>query len=281
MGLIIENKETLVRLGEMSMEVYIGLFGLLVIGILEIRKIKGSILIGIVISTIISIIFGLVSVPESFVSIPPSIAPIAFQLNILEALHISLWGAIFSFMFVDLFDSVGTIIACSHTAGLTKSDGTIPGLQRILESDAFATSVGALLGTSTTTTYIESATGIANGARTGFSSVVTGLLFIVVIFFTPIIGLVPGYVTAPALIVVGVYMFRSIREIDFMDFIEGVPAFLTIILMPLTNSISTGLTFGFISYVLLAMLSGQHKRISLIMWIIGILAGLNVIMGLV
>jgi AGZA family xanthine/uracil permease-like MFS transporter len=144
-----------------------------------------------------------------------------------------------------------------------------------LEADAVASVAGALLGTSTTTTYIESASGIANGARTGFASVITALLFILALFFAPLIGIVPAYATAPALIIVGVYMFKNIKEIDFKDFTEAIPAFLTIILMPLTYSISIGLSFGFVAYVLLKLSVGKAKSISVLMWIIAALSLLN------
>ena len=168
---------------------------------------------------------------------------------------------IFSFMFVDLFDSVGTIVACSYEAGFVDKDGKVKYVDRILEADAVATVAGSLLGTSTTTTYIESASGIANGAKTGFASVVTAGLFFLALFFAPLIGIVPGYATAPALVIVGVYMFKNIKQINFADFSDSIPAFLTIILMPLTYSISTGLSFGFISYVLLKAVAGKFDEI--------------------
>jgi AGZA family xanthine/uracil permease-like MFS transporter len=257
--------------------VLIGLGALLLITILELRKVKGSILIGIAAATIAGVFFGEVAMPDRVCSAPPSLAPIAFQLDIASALKWGLVGAIFSFMFVDLFDSIGTIVACSYEAGHVEPDGTIKNIDKVLEADAVATVAGALLGTSTTTTYIESASGIADGARTGLASVVTGLLFLAALFFAPLIGAVPGFATAPALVIVGVFMFRNIQEIDFSDMKDAVPAFLTMILMPLTFSISTGLTVGFLAYLLISILSGGIKQISPVMWVVGLLSAINLV----
>ncbi len=275
MGLIVDNPGTLVSIGPMTKPVIIGLLALVLITILELRKVKGSILIGIAAATVMGAIFGEVAIPAGAVAAPPSLAPIAFQLDILGALKWGLVGAIFSFMFVDLFDSIGTIVACSYEAGHVEEDGTIKRIDKVLEADAVATVAGALLGTSTTTTYIESASGIADGARTGLSSVVTGLLFLAALFFAPLIGVVPGFATAPALVIVGVFMFRNIREIDFSDMRAAVPAFLTMILMPLTFSIATGLTVGFLSYIIISLFSGSVKNISPVMWVVGLLSAIN------
>ncbi|MDF7808414.1 NCS2 family permease [Pontiellaceae bacterium B12219] len=280
LGLIVDNPATLVSIGKLTTPVLIGLASLIIITVLEARKIKGSILIGILIATVLGVIFGEVSMPETWVSAPPSIAPIAFKLDIMAALQWGLVGAIFSFMFVDLFDSIGTIVACSYEAGYVKPDGTIKKIDKVLEADAVATIAGSLLGTSTTTTYIESASGIGDGARTGLASVVTGILFLLGLFLAPMIGVVPAFATAPALIIVGVYMFRNIKEIDFKDLKIGVPAFLTMILMPLTFSIATGLTVGFLSYILIAVCSGDFKKISPVMWVVGLLSAINLIISI-
>lgn len=279
MGLIVDNPATLVGLGKFTPTLIIGLVGLLITAILEVKKIKGGIFYGIIITTIIALVSGQVSAPESIVSLPPSIEPLLFKLDIISALSFSLIGAIFSFMFVDLFDSVGTVVACSYEAGFVDKEGKVTHIDRILEADAVATVAGSLLGTSTTTVYIESAAGIANGARTGFASVVTAGLFILALFFAPLIGIVPAYATAPALIIVGVYMFKNIKEINFNDFTEAIPAFLTIILMPLTFSISIGLSFGFITYVILKTVVGKAGDISLLMWGIAALSVLNLFLS--
>ena len=275
MGLIVDNPATLVGLGKFTPTLIIGIIGLLITAILEVRKVKGGIFYGIIITTIIALVSGQVTTPDTFVSLPPSIEPLFFKLDIMSALSFSLIGAVFSFMFVDLFDSVGTIVACSYEAGFVDKEGKVTHIDKILEADALATVAGSLLGTSTTTVYIESAAGIANGARTGFASVVTATLFILALFFAPLIGVVPAYATAPSLIIVGVYMFKNIREIDFNDFTEAIPAFLTIVLMPLTFSISIGLSFGFISYVILKSVVGKASDISWLMWGIAALSVLN------
>ncbi|BDU50763.1 NCS2 family permease [Haliovirga abyssi] len=275
MGLVVDNPATLVGMGKFNTPVILGLVGLITIAVLEVKKVKGSILIGIILTTILGIIFKEVSIPTAIISVPPSIAPIALKLDIMGALSFGLIGAVFSFMFVDLFDSIGTIVACSYEADMVKEDGTIKKIDKMLEADAIATVVGSLFGTSTTTTYIESASGIADGARTGLAAAVTAILFLLALLFTPIIGIVPAFATAPALIVVGVYMFRNIKKIDFQDFEVAIPAFLTIILMPLTYSISTGLIFGFLSYILITLVSGDFKKISPTMWVIGALSLLD------
>ena len=279
MGLVVANPATFVALGAFTPTLLIGLVGLIITSVLEVKNVKGGIFYGIIITTIIALVVGEVKAPGTLVSMPPSVAPLAFKLNILSALSFSLIGAIFSFMFVDLFDSVGTIVACSYEAGFVDKDGKVENVDRILEADAVATVAGSLLGTSTTTTYIESASGIANGAKTGFASVITAALFILALFFAPLIGIVPGYATAPALVIVGVYMFKNIRQINFGDFSESIPAFLTIVLMPLTYSISIGLSFGFISYVLLKTIAGKFREISWLMWVIAALSVLNLILG--
>lgn len=257
LGMIVKNDAVLVSLGSFTPPVLLGLFGLLVAVLLEVRRIRGAILLAILATTAAGMGLGITPLPEGIVAVPPSIAPIAFQLDILDALRISLWASIFSFMFVDLFDSLGTMLAVCREAGMAEKDGRIANLPRMLNADALASVGGALLGTSTTTTYIESASGVSDGGRTGLTAVCTAILFLLAAFFTPLIGAVPPYATAPALIVVGIFMMRGIGQIDFYNFEDGAPAFLTFVLMPLTYSIATGLAFGFISYVLIKLLTGK------------------------
>ncbi|MDQ8182615.1 NCS2 family permease [Pelagicoccus sp. SDUM812005] len=278
LGLVVDNAATLVSIGALTRPVLIGLGALFLITILEILKVKGSILIGIFAATAAGAIFGDVKL-DTVWSAPPSLAPIAFQLDIIGALQWGLAGAIFSFMFVDLFDSIGTIVACSYEAGHVEKDGSIRNVDKVLEADAVATIAGSLLGTSTTTTYIESASGIADGARTGLASVVTGALFLLALFFAPLIGAVPAFATAPALIIVGVFMFRNIKEIDFSELKTAVPAFLTMILMPLTFSVATGLTVGFLSYIIIAVFCGDWKKVSPVMWGVGGLSAMNLVVA--
>jgi len=268
LGLIVANPATLVGLGPLSPTVILGLIGFIIMGGLEIKQVKGGILIGIMITTILGMILGYVELPSGIISTPPSIAPIAFKLDILGALKVSMIGPIFSFMFVDLFDSVGTIVACANEAEMIDEKGKIENVSKILEADAAATVIGSLLGTSTTTTFVESASGIAQGGRTGLTSATTAVLFFLAMFFTPMIGIVPAFATAPALIIVGIYMFKNLINIDLHKIEIAIPVFLTIILMPLTYSISTGITFGFISYAIVEILSGKIKTVKPTMWII-------------
>lgn len=278
-GLIVDNGATLVGLGEFTPEVLLALVSLTLMIIFFSLNIKGGIIISIALTTIIAMIFGYVELPTSLISLPPSIAPIAFKLDILGALKISLVGAIFSFLFIDLFDSLSFLIACSKQIGLEDENGNIENLDKMMYSDSTATIIGSLLGTSTITSFGESAAGISAGAKTGFSSVIISLLFLSLLIFTPIIAIVPGYIVAPALIIVGMYMLSSAKNLNFEDPKEVIPAFLTIILMPLTYSISIGLSFGFISYILLKLVDKKWKELSPVVYIIGLLCILNLVVS--
>jgi AGZA family xanthine/uracil permease-like MFS transporter len=276
LGLIADDPGTLVRMGDIGQEVVLGLVGLALIAVLEIRRVRGSILIGIVVTTALGAALGKVTLPQSVFSSPPDLAPVFMQMDLAGAVRWGMWGAIFSFMFVDLFDSVGTIMACAHEAKMVDDDGRIHRVDRVLEADALATVVGSVLGTSTTTTYVESASGIVEGARTGLANVVTGLLFLSALFVTPLIAVVPAFATAPALVIVGVFMFRNVAQVDFRRLDAAVPAFLTIVLMPLTHSISTGLAFGFIASVVTATAAGRAREVHPVMWVIAILSALEI-----
>lgn len=275
MGLVKSHPETLVTLGELKATTLIGLVGLVVAVVLEIKRVRGGILLGIVVATILGVVIGDVSMPTEVVSLPPSMKPILGKLDILGALKISLLGPIFSFMFVDLFDNLGTLISCSRQMGRVDENGRIEGLGRMLYTDVFATIFGSILGTSTVTTYVESAAGVAVGARTGLASIITGFLFIFALFFSPLVATVPGYATAPALIIVGVYMFRSVQELDFKDLKTLFSSFILIITMPLTYSISIGLSLGFLSYIIIHILTGDFKKINLTLLFIGVLCLIN------
>jgi AGZA family xanthine/uracil permease-like MFS transporter len=281
LGLVTGDPDTLVTLGPVNKQVLLGLAGLVVIIVLEVRGIRGSILLGILAATLLGALFGQVKPPDTVIAPPPSLTPVLFQLDLGGALQWGMWGAIFSFMFVDLFDSVGTIVACSYEAGMVSEDGSIAKLDRVLEADAVSTIAGALLGTSTTTTYIESGAGIAAGGRTGLASVVTAGLFLAALLFTPVIGMVPAFATAPALIVVGVFMFRNVALIDFRSFQLGAPAFLTIILMPLTSSISMGLAFGFVAHIVATTAAGRAREIHPVMWFVGAFSILEIVLAAV
>ena len=278
MGLIVANPATLIGLGKFNKPVLLGLLGLIITGFFELKKIKGGILYGILITTVLGILTGAAKLPTEVISFPPSIAPTFLKFDVLGALKFAFIGPIFSFMFLDLFDSIGTIIACGKEAGLADENGDIKDVGKALEADALATVIGSVLGTSTTTTFVESAAGVADGARTGFSSIIVAVCMILTLFFAPVIGIVPGYATAPALIIVGIYMFKNLLDIDFHQIDIAIPSFLTIIMMPLTYSISIGISFGFISYVIIEIFNGKIKEVKPVLWVITVLAVINLVM---
>lgn len=277
LGMVVKDDAVLVRLGTLTPPVLLGLAGIALMAVLEARRIRGAILAGILVTAAAGFALGLAEPPDALLSLPASPGPVSFELDVVGALKPALWAAIFSFMFVDLFDSLGTLLAVSYEAGRVTPEGRIPGIGRMLGADAVATVFGALLGTSTTTTYIESASGVAEGGRTGLTSLVTGALFLIALFFGPLIGAIPAFATAPALVVVGLFMVRSIGRIDFQRFDEALPAFLTIVLMPLTYSIATGLLFGFLSYVVLKLLAGRFRELNPVLGVIALLSLLDLL----
>ncbi|MFZ0033749.1 MAG: NCS2 family permease [Sedimentisphaerales bacterium] len=270
--IIVHNEATLVSAGPLGAKTLIGLAGLLFMLFFEMKKIKGSLLIGIVFSTLLAIAFGYVNWPGQWVSFHVDIRPIAFHLDVLGALKWGLFGSIFSLMFMNMFDGIGTLVACCHQAKMVDEQGRIKGLDRLLAIDAFAAMIGAVFGTSTTTAYIESAAGIEQGGRSGLTSVVTGILFLLAILFAPLVGVVPEYATAPALVMVGLFMMKEVRVINFTDIEEAFPAFIIIVMIALSYSISTGLAFGFISFVLIKSAAGKAREIKPTMWVIAILS---------
>jgi len=272
LGVIVNNEATLVSAGRLTPTIIIGLCGLLVMVFLEMKKISGSLLIGILFSTALAAVFGYIPKPPEWISLHLNIMPVAFHLDILAALKWSLFGTIFTLMFMDMFDSVGTLVACCHQANMVDEENRIKGLDRLLGIDAVATMIGAVLGTSTTTSYVESAAGIEQGGRSGLTSVVTGVCFLLALLFVPIVGIVPGYATAPALIMVGLFMMKEVKKIDFTNLEEAFPAFIIMVMIALSYSISTGLAFGFISFTLIKLVSGKIRDVKPAMWIIAILS---------
>lgn len=272
LGIVVADPYTMVSAGPITSKVLIGLAGLLTMVFLEGRNIRGSLLIGIAVSTILAAGTGQVAMPERIVSLNVNIRPIAFQLNILGALKWSFMGSIFTLMFVDMFDSIGTLVACCHKADLFDERGKIRGLDRLLGVDAIATMIGAVLGTSTTTSFAESASGIEQGGRSGLTAVVTGILFLVAVLFIPLVAMVPKYATAPALIMVGLFMMNEVQRIDFSDLAEAFPSFIIIVMIALSYSISTGLAFGFVSFVVIQLVSGRVRQIKPAMWVIALLS---------
>ncbi len=272
MGVIVNNEETLVSAGPLTGKVLIGLSGLLLMAFLAIRKIKGSLLIGIIFSTGLALVFGYVEKPSQLISFSFDIRPVAFQLDILGALKWSLFGSIFTLMFMDMFDSIGTLVACAHEAKMIDEKGKIRGLDRLLGIDAAASMLGAVLGTSTITSYIESAAGIEEGGRTGLTALVTALCFVLALLFVPLVGIVPEYATAPALVMVGLFMMKEMKQIDFANLEEALPAFIILVMIALSYSISTGLAFGFISFVLIKLVAGKAREVKPTMWVIALLS---------
>lgn len=274
LGVIVQNEITLVSSGPLTGTILIGLAGLLVMLYLEMKKVKGALLAGIIASTILAAAFKKIQLPHEFISSHLDITAIAFKLDILSALKWGFFGSIFTLTFIDMFDSVGTLVACCHQANMVDENNKIKGLDRLLSIDAVATVIGAVLGTSTVTAYVESAAGIEQGGRTGLTSVVTGALFLLALLFVPIVAIVPLYATAPALIMVGLFMMKEVKRIDFTNLEEAFPAFIIMVMIALSYSISTGLAFGFISFVLIKTVSGKARQIRPTMWVVAIISTL-------
>ncbi len=275
-GIIADNPATLVGLGDMgSPAVLVALGGIVLTAVLLALKVRGALLIGIFAATVAGIPAGVTQLPEgNLVSAPPSLAPIMFQFDFSQIFTIDMLIVLFTFLFVDMFDTVGTLVGVSSKAGMLDDKGRVPRAKQALFADSIGTTVGAMLGTSTVTTYVESASGVAEGGRTGLTSLTTAGLFLLAIFFAPLFTMVPAAATAAALVLVGFFMMSPIVKINFDDFTESIPAFITIIVMPLSYSIAEGIVFGMLAYVLLKLLTGKVKDIS---WVMAILAVLFVL----
>ncbi len=263
-GIVVNDEATLLALGSLkgNTPALLALFGLILMAVLTAWNVKGALLIGILAVTGIAAAMGLVTVPETFISQPPSIQPLLCQFDFSLIGKLEFWVVVFSFFFVDFFDTVGTLVGVCNRSGLLNEDGTLPRAKGALMADALATVAGAAMGTSTVTSYVESSSGVAQGGRTGLTSIVTALLFVGAIFFTPIVGMVPGYATAPALILVGFYMMMSLRDLNYDDWTEFFPSLLGFFMMPLTYSISIGIEFAIVSYVLIKSFSGKFRDVS-------------------
>lgn len=246
----------------------VGMLGLVITIVLYTLNVPGSILIGIIITTIIGIPFGVTTIPENFTPVSTPAAPHFFMFEWGSVLSLKFFIVFFTFLFTDLFDTIGTLLGVAEQANLKDDEGNVVNAKGALLSDAVGTVVGACLGTSTVTSFVESSSGVAAGARTGFASVITALLFLVALFLSPLFALIPSAATAPALIFVGFLMMRSVMGIDFSDISEGIPAFITIMAMPFSYSISKGITFGIIAYVLCKIVSRKAKDIPLVTWIL-------------
>ncbi len=269
-GLIVRDENTMLALGSMSNEhVWVALLGLILTAVLYYKKVHGAFLIGIVVATLFALSLGLVEVPAgSLVDLPPSIAPIFMQFEWANIFTLDMLIVVFTFLFVNLFDTVGTLIGVASKIGITDDQGNFPQLKPALFADALGTTFGAILGTSTVTSYVESASGVAAGGRTGLTAFSTATMFALALFLAPLFLMVPASATAPALILVGLFMITSVVQINFQDMTEALPAFLTIVMMPFAFSIAQGIVFGMLSFVLLKALSGQFRRISIARWVI-------------
>jgi len=282
-GVIVSNPATTVALGNLtSPPVALAILALLVIAALQAWKVKGALLIGILIATAAGWALGLAHYTPAPYQLS-ALSATAFKLNIPAALNLkggfgaALIEIVFVFLFVDLFDNVGTLVAVTKRAGLIKPDGSIPRLSRILFADSIATLIGALAGTSTVTSYVESAAGVEVGGRTGLTSVVVGVLFLCTLFFAPMVQAIPSAATAPALILVGAMMMGALAEVEWADPIVAIPAFLTLITIPLTFSIANGLAFGITSHAVLTLVCGRARRKDWLLFVLAILFTLRFI----
>jgi len=256
----------------------VALIGLVLTMSLLALKIKGALLYGILATTIIGIPFGVTNIGAGFMPFSVPAAPLLFQFDFSAIFTIDFIIVLFTFLFVDIFDTVGTLVGVTTQAKLTNPDGSIPRVKQALIADAVGTTVGACLGTSTVTSYIESSAGVAEGGRTGLTALTTGLLFGIALFLSPVFLIIPAAATAPALILVGFFMLSPVKDFDLSDPTEAIPAFLTLLMMPLTYSIAEGIVFGILSYVILKVVTGKAKQISIVTWGVSVFFLLNLIL---
>lgn len=273
-GIVVNDSGTVIGLGNLTSGApLLALFGFIIIIILYTLKVPGAILLGILITTVLGIPFGITKIPEGWSPFGTPDAPLffAFEFNIKAILSLKFFTVFFTFLFVDIFDTIGTLVGVTTQAGLIDKNGKIPKVREALLSDAIGTVAGAALGTSTVTSYVESAAGVAAGGRTGLTSFTTAILFLIALFLSPLFLLIPSAATAPALIMVGFFMLKPVTQIDFIDPTEGIPAFLAIVIMPFAYSIADGIMYGLLSYVILKVASAKFKDISLVTWILFII----------
>ena len=281
-GIIQAGEGTLLGLGDLTSGApIVAIIGILVTGFLFAKNVKGALLIGILVSTLVGIPLGVTQLPagvNNIMSLPPSVSEVAFKfVGFDEIFSWDMLIVVFTFLFVDIFDTVGTLAGVASKADMLDEDGKLPRVGKALTADAIGTLAGACLGTSTVTTFVESASGVAAGGRTGLTALSTAGMFLLALFFAPLFTLIPAAATAPALVIVGLFMMSPIKQIDFEDYTESIPAFLTIIMMPFSGSIAEGIVFGMISYVVLKAVTGRFKEVSWTMTIISILFVLRII----
>lgn len=281
-GIIVNNEATLLSLGNItSGSPLLALIGLIITSILLSYNVKGSILLGIIITALIGIPMGLTKMSPDASFIPPSLEPIAFKLDFSHIFTPNMIIVLFTFLFVDMFDTVGTLVGVCTKANMLTKNGEVPRCKQALFADAVGTVAGACLGTSTVTTYVESASGVAEGGKTGLTALVTAVLFAVSLFLSHLFLAIPSAATAPALIIVGLFMMTPILEINLADYTESIPAFICIIFMPFAYSIAEGITFGILSFTILKFVSGKNKDISLLTWILSALLLIKILMPVI
>lgn len=278
-GIIIPDEATAVTIGDMTAApAVIAVIGIIITGVLLIKKVRGALLIGILVTTAISIPFGVSSLPDGIISMPPSIEPIALKfVGFSEIFSWDMVVVLLTFLIVDMLDTIGTLVGVASKTNILREDGSLPKAKQALFADAIGTTAGAMLGTSTVTTYVESAAGVAEGGRTGLTALTTAGMFLVALIFSPIFLIVPGAATAPVLILVGLFMMSPIQKIDLTDYTEAIPVFLAIIMMPLAYSIAEGIIFGLTSYVFLKLLTGRAREISPIAYVLVLVFIINFI----
>lgn len=270
-GIIVNSEATSVSLGSFSEPaVILSIIGFLITSVLVILNVKGGMLLGIIATTLIGIPMGVTNF-NGVMSTPPSIEPIFCQFEWSQILSWDMVAIVFTFLFIDMFDTIGTVVGVSVKSGMVDKDGNVDGINKVLMADAVATVAGAVFGTSTTTTYIESASGVSEGGRTGLTSFTIAVCFAIALMFSPLFLAIPGAATGPVLFIVGVMMASPVRDIDWSDYSEAIPAFVTMLLMPLAYSISDGIMLGMISYVVINALTGKFKKVSVTMWILAVL----------
>jgi len=275
-NIIQSGNGTLLSLGDLTSGApLVAIIGILITGFLFANNVKGALLIGILISTFVGIPLGVTQLPagvNNIMSLPPSVSEVAFKfVGFNEIFSWDMLIVVFTFLFVDIFDTVGTLAGVASKADMLDEDGKLPRVEKALTADAIGTIAGASLGTSTITTFVESASGVAAGGRTGLTALSTAGMFLLSLFFAPLFTLIPAAATAPALVIVGLFMMSPIKQINFEDYTESIPAFLTIIMMPFSGSIAEGIVFGMISYVVLKVVTGRYKEVSWTMAIVSIL----------
>ncbi|TAJ12973.1 NCS2 family permease [Marinilabiliaceae bacterium JC017] len=276
-GLIVANDNVIVAMGDLkSVPVLLTLLGFVLTGVLLALKVKGALLVGIIVITLTGIPFGITQLPEgSIISLPPDLSPIAFKFDFAHIFSSDMFLVLFTLLFLDMFNTVGTLVGVASKTNMMNEKGEIPRVRQALFADAIGTTAGALMGTSTVTTYVESASGVLEGGRTGLTALTTAILFFLALFVAPVFLMVPAVATAPILMLVGVFMMEPILKIDFSDYTEAIPAFLAIILMPLAYSVVEGITFGVMSYVILKVLSGRYKELSIVIVVLAVLFALK------